>query len=242
MDRGEERRAELVAGALAGDLDAREEAELAAMAAVDPTIAAELEELGGTVTALRRDVPTWQEEAPRAALRARVLDAVEQGQGQSVELAVAPKRRSWAARTVWVPAACFVAGLAVALGGVAVTQERGTGAPDGPPGTLGALEDVSFEEPADGVRIDGTLVAHTWGTETVLEIDGLPAGEGYAVVLIGADGQEYDSGTFFGSDVVIDCSMNAAVMRADVDRLEIRQDDGAVVTAASLPEAVADGV
>ncbi|PWD51662.1 hypothetical protein C8046_14435 [Serinibacter arcticus] len=245
----EEQRAGLIAGALADDLDATERDELAALMAADPTVAAEIAELGGTVAGLRRDIPTWDDEPPSPELRERVLEAVAHEESavtsevrfEPAPLTTTPRTPSRAVRSVWVPAACFAAGVAVALGGVMATQERPAGAPVGPPGTLGAEEDVSFSDPADGVRIDGVLVAHTWGTETVLEIDGLPAGEGYVVVLVGEDGQEYDSGTFLGSDVVIDCRMNAAVMRADVERLEIRSDDGALVTAASLPEAVDDG-
>ena len=87
------------------------------------------------------------------------------------------------------------------------------------------------------MAIDGSVIAHTWGTETVLEIDGLPAGDSYSVVLVGDDGVESPSGTFFGSEVTIDCRMNAAVMRDDVSTLEIRDDSGDAVAVAMLPAA-----
>lgn len=81
----------------------------------------------------------------------------------------------------------------------------------------------------------GDLVAHTWGTETVLEIAGLPAGERYAVVLVARDGDVYQSGTFLGSEVTIDCRMNAALLRPDVADVEIRDDEGVVVGVAHAP-------
>ncbi|MBO0594464.1 hypothetical protein I2487_02210 [Nesterenkonia sp. E16_10] len=108
--------------------------------------------------------------------------------------------------------------------------------PLGPPGELGAQEPVSFSDPGAGVEVDGALVAHTWGTETVLEIDGLTPGEAFTVVLVGADGEEIESGSFLGSEVPVDCRMNGAVLREDVQRLEIRDDAGQAITAAALPE------
>jgi len=101
---------------------------------------------------------------------------------------------------------------------------------------LGASEPVSFSDPGVGVDVDGSLVAHTWGTETVLEVDGLPVGDPFTVVLVGEDGREIESGSFLGSEVPVDCRMNGAVLREDVDRLEIRDDAGVTITAAELPE------
>lgn len=238
----EDRTAELMAGALAGDLDAGESRELAALVEADPALRVELEQLGATVADLRRDVGDWREETPSDALRARVLGATTDApvsQPAQQRRARAPRRRSF-----WAPAACFAGGVLVAAAGFVVAPGLQEGPPQGPPGTLGAVEALALDGGAgavDGASIDASLVAHTWGTETVLEIEGLPVGEGYDVVLIGPDGQEYDSGSFLASAVTIDCRMNAAVMRADVERLEIRQDDGAVVTAATLPDAVEQG-
>jgi len=239
----DDRTAELMAGALAGDLDARERAELAALVAVDPTLAVELEQLGATVADLRRGIEEWREESPPPDLRERVLaatGAVAPAAPVRLLRHRAPRRRSF-----WVPAACFAGGVLVTAAGFVVAPGLQDGPPQGPPGTLGAVEDVALDGgpgAVDGARIDAALVAHTWGTETVLEIEGLPVGEGYDVVLIGPDGQEYDSGSFLASAVTIDCRMNAAVMRADVERLEIRHEgDGAVITAATLPDAVEQG-
>lgn len=107
--------------------------------------------------------------------------------------------------------------------------------PAGAPGTLGAVEHVDFLGEPAGVAVDGDLVAHTWGTETLLTIDGLPVGEVYAVVVVDRDGVEHHSGTFLGSTVTIACAMNAAALREDVASVVIRDDDGGVVAAAQAP-------
>jgi hypothetical protein len=254
-DDADDRAAELMGGALAGELTVAERAELAALIEADPALGVELEQLGATVTDLGRGVDGWREESPSEELRDRVLAATAGPAARAGIVSAdsapagstpgqqhrprAPRRRSF-----WVPAACFAGGVLVAATGFVVAPGLQDGPPQGPPGTLGAVEDVALDGgpgSVAGARIDASLVAHTWGTETVLEIEGLPVGEGYDVVLIGADGQEYDSGSFLASAVTIDCRMNAAVMRSDVERLEIRQDDGAVVTAATLPDAVEQG-
>ncbi|MBO0598827.1 hypothetical protein I2485_09225, partial [Nesterenkonia sp. E16_7] len=144
-------------------------------------------------------------------------------------------------------AACVAIGVVGTLGVQTVldSDDAAPGAPAdglvaeeplGPPGELGAQEPVSFSDPGAGVEVDGALVAHTWGTETVLEIDGLTPGEAFTVVLVGADGEEIESGSFLGSEVPVDCRMNGAVLREDVQRLEIRDDAGQAITAAALPE------
>lgn len=144
-------------------------------------------------------------------------------------------------------AACVAIGVVGTLG-VQAILDPAPAAPDapadglvaeeplGPPGELGAQEPVSFSDPGAGVEVDGALVAHTWGTETVLEIDGLAPGEAFTVVLVGADGDEIESGSFLGSELPVDCRMNGAVLREDVERLEIRDDAGRAITAAALPE------
>lgn len=43
-------------------------------------------------------------------------------------------------------------------------------------------------------------MAHTWGTETILEVDGAPLGQTFAVVLLSEDGEELTSGTFVGTE------------------------------------------
>ncbi|WP_157485687.1 MULTISPECIES: hypothetical protein [unclassified Frigoribacterium] len=128
-------------------------------------------------------------------------------------------------------AACLAIG---AGGGVLLATPRDT-VVAGPAGTLGAVEHVDFVGQPAGVDLDGDLVAHTWGTETVLSIDGLPTGSAFTVVVVGGDGREYESGAFLGSDVRVDCRLNAAVLRSDVASVEIRAADGHDIAVASVP-------
>ncbi|WP_285062607.1 hypothetical protein [Frigoribacterium sp. ME-P-080] len=130
-----------------------------------------------------------------------------------------------------VAAACLAIG---AGGGVLLAMPRDT-VVAGPAGTLGAVEHVDFVGQPAGVDLDGDLVAHTWGTETVLSIDGLPTGSAFTVVVVGGDGREYESGAFLGSDVRVDCRLNAAVLRPDVASVEIRAADGHDIAVASVP-------
>jgi hypothetical protein len=220
----DDRRAELIAAAATSDLTAAETAELDAMRAADPSIDREIAGLRATIDELG-DL-RWDDSAPSAGLRDRVL-AIEKAPVRTI----APRRR-------WVlglgVAACVLAGAGLGIGATALLDPPASGPQPGAPGVLGALEHVDFDGRASGVTIDGSLVAHTWGTETILEIDGLPAGDSYWVVLV-ADGEDVDSGSFLGSTVTIDCRMNAAVDRSDVDSVQIRDADGTVVASAELP-------
>lgn len=114
--------------------------------------------------------------------------------------------------------------------------------PSGPPGTLGAVEQVDFTGEPTGARVEGELVAHTWGTETLLEIDGMEVGDDYRVVVIDHGGEEHDSGTFIGSTATVVCRMNAAVLREDVASVEIRRASGATLASAVVPRVVPDVV
>ncbi|MGJ9372126.1 anti-sigma factor family protein [Nesterenkonia sp. CF4.4] len=193
--------------------------------------------------------PTPHAPAPRSSepRPSETRSAVERSQRNSVSQS-APRSGSRLRQSLAL-AACVAVGVAGTLGVQAIvdTDPAGTdpsesddgliaAEPLGPPGELGAQEQVSFSDPGTGVDVEGALVAHTWGTETVLEIDGLAIGDAFTVVLIGTDGQEIESGSFLGSQVPVECRMNGAVLREDVERLEIRDDAGLAVTAAALPE------
>lgn len=258
-ERSSERRAELIAAALSDDLSPDERHELESMMRTDPSIAVEMEELGATVQVLGGiGAVAWLDDEPAPELRERVVSVgrATTGDGREVpnledsDLEVSDledsdlerrrrgraqdrERRRWP-RYVPAAAAGLVAGVAITAGAFLL----GDRPPSGPPGTLGAVEGIELVGEPTGVEVDGSLIAHTWGTETVLEVDGLETGESYVLVLVSDSGDEYDSGTFLGSEVTIECRMNAAVMRHEVDRLEIRHENGAVVTAADLPDAV----
>lgn len=238
-----ERRAELIAGALSQSLSSDESTELESMMQTDPSIAVEMAQLGATVQLLKgAEGTTWEEDEPGPHVRERVIAAAQDEPEDASTISDLARRRradeAGQARRRWpryvAIAASFVAGAAITAGAFLF----GDGPPSGPPGTLGAVEELELVVEPAGVDVDGSLIAHTWGTETVLEVDGFEVGESYVLVLISDDGVEFDSGTFLGSAVTIECRMNAAVMRHEAVRLEIRTEDGAVVVSADLPDAV----
>ncbi|WP_072313259.1 hypothetical protein [Agrococcus sp. Marseille-P2731] len=231
MPTADDRRSELIAAAVSDDLSAAERAELDALRASDPAIDAEIEGLRSMMQAVARATPAWEEAEPSAALRDRVVRVTAPPQ-----LGVRAPRSARRAqrRRAWVPllaAAC----LAVGIGVGAVLPPLLTPTPQGPPGTLGAIEAVEVRESLDEGTVEAEIVAHTWGTEAILDADGLEVGATYDVVLIGTDGTEFSAGAMLGSDVRIHCRVNAAVLREDVVRLEVRGEDAGVVAVADLP-------
>ncbi|MDT9591787.1 hypothetical protein RDV89_01815 [Nocardioides zeae] len=236
----QQRREELVAAAATGDLDAAERAELDALCAADPALAAEVAEL--TLLSDRvGDLDPWLVPTPAEP---------------AAEPAVAPVASRPRRAPLLAAAAALVVGAglgAVATGVLSDGDPAGgpgdapAAAPTGPPGTLGAHEPVRFEgesspgadDPDGATDVDAVLVAHTWGTEAVLDVEGLEAGATYEVSFVASDGERYSAGAFLGSEVPIHCSLNAAVLREDVRELVIEAPDGAVVRTAALP--VVDG-
>lgn len=236
------RREALLAAALAGDLHGDEQRDFDLACAADPTLADELQELRDLTRRLDRADLTWEEPPLPPGLAERVFLATGASPaGPAEDTAPSRSRRTGSRRLTSgtrprrLQFSLAAAGLVVAgaLGGQALTGAL-QAPPDGPPGTLGALEDVTFSEQPAGTTVDAALVAHTWGTETVLELDGLAVGEEFEVVLVGDDGEEYLSGTFLGADRTVTCRMNAAVLREDVSQLQIRDGGGAVVAVSDV--------
>jgi hypothetical protein len=242
----DDRRAELIAAALADDLSPAETTELDALRAGDPTVDEEIALLGGLPAAIRG--VGWQEAAPSEEL-ARRIGLIADGRGELAAAAATADRTDLAAHraTRRVPTrgtlprrvALLIAGAAACLalgaaGGAILAAPRADVA-TGPAGTLGAVEDVTFAGAPAGVDVEGDVVAHTWGTETVLSVDGLPAGDAFTVVVIDAGGGEHASGSMLGSTVRIDCRLNADVMREDAAAVEIRDAAGDRVAVAELP-------
>lgn len=97
---------------------------------------------------------------------------------------------------------------------------------DAPPG-LGDEEPISFGSPPQGVTIEASVVAHTWGTELLMEAEGLEAGEVYTVSIEREDGTSVPTGTFIGvGEEEIDCALNAAVLRQNATAVVITDSDG----------------
>ncbi|WAB85035.1 hypothetical protein OVN20_05655 [Microcella daejeonensis] len=256
------RRAELIAGALADDLSPEESAELDALLAAEPDARTELAELQGLVDRSRAVLDGTRDARASDALRARVLripeaeraDLAEDGPAARGVAAPAapgriasasaraadgvaartrvPSRRRTAVALLSTAAACLALGAVIALGAQTLLSPA---AVTGDPGTLGAVEPIDFAGEPSGVEIDAAVVAHTWGTETVLEIDGFAPGDAFDVVLIGTGGEALSSGGFLGSTVTIECRINAALLRDDVAAVEIRDARGAIVATAELP-------
>lgn len=239
-----DRRAELMGAALAGELTPTEQEELAALARRDPSVDTELADLQGLLGRVGAADVTWVEAAPDDDLAERVADLGSTGsQGRSRsqesgrELRPRPLRRPRLAQIL--AAACLVG---IGVLGTLGYQWRVHAPPSGPPGTLGAVEEISFSGAPGGSDVEGALVAHTWGTETVLEIDGLEVGETFEVVLVTRSGEELGSGAFVGSEATVECRMNAAVMREDVTQVRIDSSDGGSVhLVADLPAVEALG-
>ncbi|PPF55719.1 hypothetical protein C5B94_04545 [Clavibacter michiganensis] len=246
-DATDDRRAELIAAALADDLSPAETAELDARRSADPTIDAEIALLGGLPSAIR-GLGTWQDAQPGAEL-ARRVERIATGHGEADapapgsapagidDLAVhrAARRPRRPLLLLAGAAACLALG---AVGGAFLATPRADVA-TGPAGTLGAVEDVTFAGAPTGVDVEGDVVAHTWGTETVLSIDGLPAGDAFTVVVVDAGGAEHASGSMLGSAVRIECRMNADVLREDAASVEIRDAGGDRIAVAELPPVTA---
>ena len=239
-DHADDRRAELIAAALADDLSPAERAELDRLRAADPTVDDELALLGGLPADLG-GVGDWDDVAPGDDLRRRVEAVADPGAAPRATASassaqespvtrsapVTPLRRPRRLVAVLAAAACLVVG--AGAGALLAAPREATVA--GPPGTLGAVEHIEFAGVPDGVSVDADLVAHTWGTETVLTVDGLPEGDAFSVVVVDDRGREHESGAFLGSTVEIDCRLNAAVTREHVAAVEIRGADGDVAVA-----------
>ncbi len=247
MTSSENRLAELLGAAAAGQLSHGEAAELDALCAEDPGARAERDAL--LQLSARLDGVSWEdvvvpphlEHSIAAAMAGPETDLRSGGalgagtqHGDDAERAGGVRRaRRWPRRLGILAAAVALvaAGSVATLGLQALDDDR----PAGPPGQLGAYEQVSFAPETDSADVQADLVAHTWGTEAVLVVDGLEDGAAYEVSFVDEAGREVSAGAFLGSDVTIDCRMNAAVLREDVRTLQIAGPDGSIVRTAALP-------
>jgi hypothetical protein len=100
------------------------------------------------------------------------------------------------------------------------------------------LEPLSFSQEAPGVEVEeGHLIAHAWGTEIRLVASGLREGLTHRVTLVSEDGERFNAGTFFGTgEKPLRATFNAALLRKDAAKLEVRTPDGELVFSAEPPE------
>lgn len=235
--------AALVAAAAAGDLSPAEASAYDALVAADPSVAVETAELRALLARVG-ELDGWTEATASHDLEARVLATSRPEHHVEHRPGHRPEHRPEHLRWVGLVAAAVALLALGGVGGAVLTEvvrdepldPSLADAPEGPPGTLGALEPIEFTgEPAD-VDISADLVAHTWGTETVLGMTGWEPGASFRLVLLDAEGDVAESGTFRGSEVTITCRMNGELLREDVDVVEIRDADGAVVARSDVPE------
>lgn len=226
----------LLAAAAAGPaLGGRERAELDALLRRSPAAAAELAELRAVVAQLeplRASGTPWEESAsPGLAARVAAVGRVAAPPGRS--------RGRVAAFALAASALLLVGGLGGALLQGSLDEQRVERAVEGPPGTLGAVEQVPVATTSSAVTATASVVAHTWGTETLLDMTGLQAGQTYEVVVVDEAGAAVVAGTFIGTGGGVDCVMNAAVLRQDADRVEVLDASGAAVITSDLPPVTA---
>ena len=99
-----------------------------------------------------------------------------------------------------------------------------------------AMEPLLFSV-APGMEVEGHLIKHDWGTEISLVVSGSRNGQTYRVTLVSKDGERVNAGTFIGiGDKPLRCTFNAALLREDADRLEVRTSGGEPMFFAKLPE------
>jgi hypothetical protein len=99
-----------------------------------------------------------------------------------------------------------------------------------------ALEPLSFSV-ASGMGVQGHLIEHARGTEIRLVVSGSRDGQTHRVTLVSEDGERVNAGTFIGiGDKPLRSTFNAALLRKDAARLEIRTPGGEPVFFAKLPE------
>ncbi len=102
---------------------------------------------------------------------------------------------------------------------------------------IALVEPIPFSVVASGMEVEGNLIAHDSGTEIRLVVSGLRDGQTHRVTLVSEDGERVNSGTFIGmGDRPFRGTFNAALLRKDTERLEVRTPDGKLVFFAILPE------
>jgi hypothetical protein len=211
---------EQIGAFLLGKLDEGERTAMQTHLSSCPVCQAEVRELEPVIAALADASPDRLDEDPWPP-------------GDLEELTLAPilgeihreRRRRRRSRWSMLAAAAFCV-VAIGLAGFTWLLEP----------AVALVEPVPFSV-APGVEVEGNLLAHAWGTEITLVVAGLRDGQTYRVTLVSEDGERVNSGTFIGiGDKTLRCTFNAALLRKEADRLEVRTPGGEPVFFAKLPE------
>lgn len=214
---------ELLGAHLFGQLEPEEEAELRRHLENCPQCRAEEADLRAVADLLDEDAEYLSAEEPPPHLKEKVIEEVF-GDG-----ARGSPRMS-------LPILATAAAVVVVLIGAA-SLFIGFSDSGGPPG-LGDEEPISFDSASEGVRVaEAAVVAHTWGTEVLMEVEGLGDGEVYNVEIEREDGTAARGGTLIGvGENEIDCALNAAVLRHNAESITITDSSGAVVLRSELAD------
>ena len=211
---------EQVGAFLLGKLDEGERAAMQAHLNSCPVCQAEVRELEPVVGALADASPDRIDEDPWPP-------------GDLEELTLAPnlgeihRGRRRRRRSRWSAlAAATICVVAIGLAGFTWLLEP----------AVALVEPVPFSV-APGMEVEGHLIKHDWGTEISLVVSRSRDGQTHRVRLVSEDGERVNAGTFIGiGDKQLRCTVNAALLREDADRLEVRTPGGELVFFAKLPE------
>jgi Putative zinc-finger len=210
---------ELIGAFLLGELDEVERTAMQTHLSSCPVCQVEVRELEPVVAALADASPDRIDEAPlppgdlEESTLAPILGEIHRARR---------RRRQFRWSALAAAAICVVA---IGLAGFTWLLEPAV-----------ALEPLSFSvEP--GMEVEGNLIEHDSGTEIRLVVSGLRDGQTYRVTLVSEDGERVNAGTFIGiGDKQLRGTFKAALLREDVDRLEVRTAGGELVFFAKLPE------
>lgn len=166
--------------------------------------------------------------ALRAQVEARARATSDGATDPATVVEMAPLPRRSRRRDVLVGGIAASIGAALGVGGALVVgEDEGD---EGPP-----TEPITFAGAPAGVSTDAALINHTWGTELLLDIEGLPADRDYQVIFAGTDGRPALAGSFRSvADTLMVCRFNSAVLRADTNAVLIVGPDGDEVLRADL--------
>ena len=213
---------EQIGAFLLGKLDGGERTAMQTHLASCPVCQAEVRELEPVVKALADAAPDRIDEnpLPPGDLEESTLAPILK------EIHSARRHRRWSGL-----AAAAICVVAIGLAGFTWLLEPAV-----------ALEPLRFSV-APGMEVQGHLIERARGTEIRLVVSGSQDGQTHRVTLVSEDEERVNSGTFFGTgERTLRGTFNAALLREDADRLEVRTSGGELVFVAKLPEEPRDKV
>jgi hypothetical protein len=211
---------EQIGAFLLGKLDEGERTAMQAHLNSCSACQAEVRELKPVVTALadadpdRIDEAPWPPEDLEELTLAPILGEIHRARRRR-------RQFQWSAL-----AAAAICVLAIGLAGFTWLLEP----------AVALVEPVPFSV-APGMEVEGNLIKHPWGTEIRIVVSGMRDGQTYRVTLVSEDGERVNAGTFIGTgDKPLRGTFNAALLRKEAAKLEVRTTGGELVFFANLPE------